>query len=263
MDELIFLGTSDSMGVPRIYCDCGVCTEARRSGINRRYRSSVLLRSDEGDLLVDCGPDWALQMERLGKREITQSLITHAHFDHIAGLPEWMDACRWTGKRGEVYAPTDVIATIRMQFPWLENHLTYHAIEQKGISFGGWSIEPHLMCHGKNGTSYAYRFMKNGIRWAYCPDAINLNEDQQAFLAQLDGLIIGTNFYKEEAEMSTRSVYDMVEALELIQKLKPKHVWFTHMGHGVDLNADYPLPSNVTLGRAGMTIDLSSLSIQQ
>jgi len=42
MDTLVFLGTGDAMGVPRVYCSCETCTEARTSGLNARQRSSVL-----------------------------------------------------------------------------------------------------------------------------------------------------------------------------------------------------------------------------
>lgn len=32
MDTLVFLGTGDAMGVPRVYCSCETCTEAREQG---------------------------------------------------------------------------------------------------------------------------------------------------------------------------------------------------------------------------------------
>lgn len=38
--SVTFWGTGDSMGVPRVYCACQVCEEARKEGVNRRYRSS-------------------------------------------------------------------------------------------------------------------------------------------------------------------------------------------------------------------------------
>lgn len=256
-DCIIFLGTGDSMGVPRVYCDCGICAEARQTGVNRRYRSSVLFQTEEGELLIDCGPDWTLQMERLGKRWIDRALITHPHHDHIAGLPEWLDACRWTNRRGTVYAPETVFSTIRSQYPWLERRLSFVA-NDGGMHFGGWSIRPWEVCHGKNGTSFAYRFEKNGFAWAYCPDAIHLTEQQKKPLHGLNALVIGTNYYKELAEPSSRSVYDMAEAAELLAEINPEAVYFTHMSHGVDLNEKYVLPPNVTLSRFGMTVPLGS-----
>ncbi len=255
MDSLIFLGTGDSMGVPRVYCGCGVCAEARSTGVNRRLRSSVLIATEAGELVVDCGPDWKLQMENMRRRETEHVLITHAHHDHIGGLPEWADACRWLRKKGHLYAPAEVLEKIRQRFPWLENHLVYHPNDE-GMQFGGWRIMPWKVCHGKNGYAYAYHFSKAGFRWAYCSDAINLTEEQKEPLRGLDLLVIGTNFYKEEAEMRSRSVYDMTEAAELAEEVQAGRVVFTHMSHGVDMEKPYPLPPQIGLARTGMRIGL-------
>jgi phosphoribosyl 1,2-cyclic phosphate phosphodiesterase len=253
VDTVTFWGTGDSMGVPRVYCSCDICTEARTSGVNRRYRSSVMFHASGDEWLIDCGPDWVAQMQRNGKRDLSRVLVTHAHFDHIGGLPEWADACRWLGRKGEVYAPGEVLEAIRERFPWTESHLDFREV-QKGWVTGGWQVQAKKVCHGKNGFSYAYRFGKDAYSWAYCPDAINLSGDEKAFLAGADLLIQGANFYKEEAEMNTRSVYDMVEASELMDELKPGRVIFTHMSHGVDLRTNYPLKPNIALARTGLTV---------
>lgn len=258
-ETLTFWGTGDSMGVPRVYCSCDLCTEARTTGgQNRRFRSSVLLDTAAGELLIDCGPEWRTQMELMEKRFIEHVLITHAHFDHIAGLPEWADACRWLRRKGHVYAPADVLQTLRGQFPWLENQLIFHDCGS-GLDWGHWRIQPWKVCHGKNGFSYAYRFDRAGdspYSWAYCSDAINLSAEQKAPLFGLELLVLGTNFYKEDAEMATRSVYDMVEAVDLLEETRPGRALFTHMSHGVDIQENYKLPSNVTLALTGMSIDL-------
>ncbi|MFD1730675.1 hypothetical protein ACFSC4_05710 [Deinococcus malanensis] len=41
---LTFLGTADSKGVPRFWCECAVCADARAGGVNRRTRTGLLLR---------------------------------------------------------------------------------------------------------------------------------------------------------------------------------------------------------------------------
>ncbi|MGZ7441872.1 MBL fold metallo-hydrolase [Paenibacillus sp. TH7-28] len=255
MDQLVFIGTGDAMGVPRVYCDCEVCGEARSSGVNRRYRSLVAVEGEEGSFLIDCGPDWRTGMERRGQRFAERILVTHAHFDHIGGLPEWADACRWLSRRGQLYAPREVLDTIVLQYPWLGGQLDMHAVDD-GIVLGGWQIRDWKVFHGKNGFSYAYRLEKNGFAWAYCSDSIALPEEQRIPLHSLDLLVLGTSFYREEAEFSTRSVYDVTEALELLREIRPKRTLFTHMSHDIDLRHDYGLPAGVGFAGTGMRVDL-------
>src|SRR5690554_1732656 len=126
-DKIVFLGTGDAMGVPRLYCECLVCREAREHGNNQRLRSSLMFCAGEDRLLLDCGPDFKEQMEGLKQRELKHALITHAHYDHVAGLPEWADACRWLKTRGNVYAPMEVIDTLKTQYPWLQRNFDYHS----------------------------------------------------------------------------------------------------------------------------------------
>ncbi|WP_114496476.1 MBL fold metallo-hydrolase [Fontibacillus phaseoli] len=267
MERLVFLGTGDAMGVPRVYCECTICEEARTNGINRRYRSLVSVEAErnqesqgnpadgEDGFLIDCGPDWRSAMERRGQRFAGRVLVTHAHFDHIGGLPEWADACRWLGRNGQLYAPQEVLDTILRQYPWLDRNLDFHVVDH-GVGLAGWSILGWKVNHGKNGYSFAYRLERNGFAWVYCPDSIALPPEQRRLLNGLDLLVLGTSFYYETADFSTRSVYDVKEALELLREIKPKRTVFTHMSHDIDLRRNYPLPEGVEFAETGLNITL-------
>jgi len=250
-----FWGTGDAMGVPRVYCECEVCTEARLTGVNRRRRSLVHLEDESfGTMLIDCGPDWREQMELAGVRSIERMLLTHAHFDHIAGLAEWADLCRWSGIRGLAYAMPDVIDEILVRFPWLPGQIEFHPI-QGDFQIGVWEIHCWKVNHGKNGHAYAFRFthQQNGRSWAYCSDAIALAEEELKPLRNLHTLVLGTSFYKEPYPFPTRSVYDMMEACELMEQLKPERMILTHMSHDIDLR-ECRLPARMQPAHPGMRI---------
>ncbi|MGU3473276.1 MBL fold metallo-hydrolase [Paenibacillus sp. D51F] len=256
---LTFLGTGDSLGVPRVYCSCPVCEEARTTGRNRRLRSLVRIDGLEGGgspddvTLIDCGPDWGRQMEAAGLRSVGRMLITHAHFDHIGGLVEWADACRWTKQRGMAYAPAEVIPDILARFPWLDRWIDFTPIEEP-LVIGCWSIRSWRVHHGHNGYAYAYRFDhgETGYAWAYCSDSIGLDNMQKEPLRGADLIVLGTSFYHEPYPYAGRSVYDVTEALELREELQPGEMLLTHMSHDIDLRRPYGLPDNVKYAEAGM-----------
>lgn len=252
----MFWGTGDAMGVPRVYCECGVCQEARTTGVNRRLRSLVAVENEDSRFLIDCGPDWRVQMEARGIRTIDTILVTHPHFDHMSGLPEWADQCRWTETRGMLYAPDEVLEALRERYPWLDRNLELRPVEP-GLTLGGWKIFGWRVNHGKNGYSYAYRLEKESFAWVYCPDSIGLSQQEIEPMRNADLLVLGTSFVQEDAEYSTRSVYDMHEAAELIREASPIRTLYTHMSHDVDLNRLPQLPPNVSAARTGTIVKLN------
>lgn len=255
--RITILGQGDSLGTPRIYCDCEVCREARSEGHNRRLRSAAWLETEgEYPLLLDCGPDFRGQMERIGVRKVSQALVTHAHFDHIGGLTEWADACRWQDEVADLYAPQEVLGEIRQRFPWVESRLRL-APNDEGMRYGKWRVTPWKVNHGKNGYAYAYRFdhaEMPGRSWAYCSDAINLSEAEKKPLRGLRLLVLGTSYVVEPYPMETRSVYDMKEGLQLAEEVGAERTVFTHLSHDVDVRNDYRLPPSVALAETGMVL---------
>ena len=86
----------------------------RTEGVNRRLRPSVqLFLNNHAPLWIDCGPDWYVQMEQAKVRFVQHMLITHGHFDHIGGLPQWYDQCRYVDLPAYLYAAAEVLDVIK------------------------------------------------------------------------------------------------------------------------------------------------------
>ena len=118
--------------------------------------------------------------------------------------------------------------------------------------FADYEVNTFRVPHGYNGFSYAFHFQRAGARWAYMPDCLGL-EDLEPW-RDLDLVILGTSFYKENAPFQMRSVYDVQEAMNLLTQLKPKRTVFTHLGHGIDVRK--PAPRGTSYAYDGLTVEL-------
>lgn len=255
--QLRFLGSGDSQGVPRLWCDCKVCNEARTTGQNARTRPSVLLETPTQTILLDAAPDLRSQLIREAIKTVDAVLITHAHNDHVLGLGDIGDLARWTGKTIPIYAPAEVVPVLKERFAYMTRgsykRLTpFHTLERADRDFGGYHVTAHKVPHGHNGYAYGFRFASHMFNWAYVPDSIGIDDLKP--WQNLDLLILGTSFYQEDAPYEKRSVYDVVEALELVQTLRPKRTLFTHLGHGVDCQK--PVPEGTQYAFDGLTLTL-------
>jgi phosphoribosyl 1,2-cyclic phosphate phosphodiesterase len=83
--KVFFLGTGSAEGLPAIFCDCDVCTEAKkRGGPDRRTRSTILIDSI---VKIDLPPDTLAHVHaypRLNLGKLQHLLFTHSHDDHFA-----------------------------------------------------------------------------------------------------------------------------------------------------------------------------------
>jgi phosphoribosyl 1,2-cyclic phosphate phosphodiesterase len=89
--KFTFLGTGTSGGVPSIGCDVQVCRS--NDSRDKRLRTSALLETDDTRILIDCGPDFRQQILRVPFRKIDGVLLTHIHYDHVAGLDDLRPFC--------------------------------------------------------------------------------------------------------------------------------------------------------------------------
>lgn len=83
--EVIILGSGVYSGIPKPLCNCENCSRARKFPSYRRTRFSIYIPKIRA--LIDPSPDLHYHLEHINEK-IEHVFITHAHFDHIGGLPE-------------------------------------------------------------------------------------------------------------------------------------------------------------------------------
>jgi len=253
MIELIFLGTGTSQGVPLIGCQCEVCQS--NDDKDKRLRSSVLVRTQKTTIVVDTGPDFRQQMLREKVNQLDAVLFTHEHKDHIAGLDDIRAYNFILKKKMPVYANARVIKALEREFHYIFNDEKYpgvpeieiHEININGLIIGDIEILPVEVMHYKLPV-YGFVFNK---KIAYITDAHYISESEKDKLKNLDVLIL--NALRREKHISH---FTLNEAIELIQELKPRKAYLTHISHQLGKHevVSKELPENIFLAYDGLSI---------
>lgn len=250
--QLRFLGTGTSMGVPVIGCDCTVCSSTDPR--NRRMRTSALLRTADRTILIDAGPDFRAQALAAGLRRVDAVLLTHSHFDHVAGLDDLRPLC-FDGGCVPVYGSPQTLADVRERFAYAFNEtsagstrpsLDLHPVESV-FAIGATPIRPFDVKHG-TWTITGYRVGGLG----YVTDASDIPPTSWALLGGLDVLVLNALRYQPHP-----THYTVEQALEIVAALQPRRAYFVHMTHAVDhAEASASLPPSVAFAYDGLEVTI-------
>jgi phosphoribosyl 1,2-cyclic phosphate phosphodiesterase len=252
--RIYFLGTGTSTGNPEIGCRCDVCTSSDKRDI--RFRASVLVETEGKRILIDCGPDFRMQVLKALETDyftdLQAVLLTHEHYDHVGGLDDLRTFCR-TGALS-VYAEDYVAKTIHNRISYVfEAHkylgvpnLLLIPIENKPFSVSGIEIIPIRLMHG-NLPIFGYRIEN----FAYLTDLKTIPEEEFEKLKDIHTLVI--NALRHQEHIAHQNVES---ALSMIEKIKPKQAYLTHMSHHFGLHSamERMLPENVFIAYDGLVI---------
>lgn len=255
--RFLFLGTSTSVGVPVIGCQCATCTS--NHPWDNRTRSSALLEGPWGSLLIDSGPDLREQALREKLSQLDAVLYTHEHVDHIAGFDELRAFCWRREDPLPLYGSKETLAGLERMYPWafLGESAQRGYIRPEGrpfestFQFEGLTITPIEVAHGRVRT-HGFRFDHDDVgSLAYIPDVKSIPPFSLDLLHGLDVLVIdGLRHARHSTHMS------IGEALVTIDHLKPARSYLTHLSHELaweETNAN--LPANVSLAHDGLTLN--------
>jgi len=251
--KLTFLGTGTSTGVPTIACHCKVCTSPDPH--DKRTRPSLLLEYDGRAVVVDTSPDFRAQVLREGLERLDAVVFTHPHADHILGLDDVRVFYFRQKQPIPIYADAQCMETIRRVFDYIFNgsypysgvaKLDPHLIEGP---FELWKLRfvPVPVIHG-NMQILGFRF----ANIAYLTDVSAVPEISLPLLEGLEVLIVDSLRHKPHPTHLT-----VQQALDLVERLKPRLTFFTHMAHELgheETNA--LLPRHVRLAYDGLALEI-------
>jgi phosphoribosyl 1,2-cyclic phosphate phosphodiesterase len=225
--RLTVLGSGTSMGVPTLGCHCTVCDSTDPQ--DKRLRPSVLLSRGEQNVVIDTTPDFRTQALRARLDRLDAVVLTHGHADHILGFDDLRPYNIRQHAAMPVYGNEETFRMIRRAFAYVfDNKPTLSSIpsvslhEVKGpFELLGIPFIPVPLLHGEMDV-LGYRFG----RAAYLTDFSRLPESSVPLLEDLDDLVL------DALRDLPHPMHQTVEqALELIDKLKPKRAWFIHIAH--------------------------------
>lgn len=250
MLKIYFLGTGTSTGIPQIGCECEVCTS--NDVKNKRLRASVLIKDDDTNILIDCGPDIRQQLLTTGVKKLDAVLITHEHYDHVGGL----DDLRPLGENN-VFAEKRVLENIKQIMPYAFSEKPYpgvpkinlHCIsEDDEFRVGNLAIRPVRLFHAKLPV-LGFRFGKA----AYLTDLKTISDESIELLRGLDVLVL--NALRINQHISHISLN---EAIILARKIDAKKTYFTHFSHDLGKHEviEKLLPENMYLSYDNLEITI-------
>jgi riboflavin kinase/FMN adenylyltransferase len=215
------------MGVPSLACRCPVCTSTDPH--DNRLRPSLLLSRNEQNVVIDTTPDFRQQALRIGLDRLDAIILTHGHADHILGFDDIRPFNIRQNAPLPVYGSKETFDVLRRAFAYVFDDrptfstvpsVTLHAVngpfELMGVKF-----VPVPLLHGDLEV-LGFRFG----RAAYLTDFGSLPDSSLALLEDLDVLIL------DALRDIPHPMHQTVEqALALIERVKPRQSWFTHIAH--------------------------------
>src|SRR6266850_638053 len=225
--KITVLGSGTSMGVPTLGCPCRVCKS--NDPHDKRLRPSLLISRGGQNVVIDTTPDFRQQALRVELERLDAILLTHGHADHILGFDDIRPFNIRQRVALPVYSSEETFRIIRRVFAYVfDDKPTLSTVPSVTLNpvkspfeLLGTPFVPVPMLHGEMEV-LGFRFG----RAAYLTDFSKIPDSSMALLEGLDELVL------DALRDIPHPMHQTVEqALALIQQLKPRRAWFTHIAH--------------------------------
>lgn len=252
--RLTLLGTGTSGGVPSLGCHCEVCHSTNPR--DKRMRSVALLETGRARILIDCGPDIRNQLMPLPFKPFDAVLLTHIHYDHVAGIDDLRPLCVFGDIN--IYADGNTVKGLHTTMPYCFTQTLYPGVPKlnlhtvrphEPLRIGDVEVMPIVVMHDKL-PILGYRFG----RLAYITDMKTIDEGELAYLDGVDTLVV--NALRWEKEHHSHQL--VADAIAFARRIGAKRTFFTHLTHNIGLHdeAEKRLPEGFHFGYDGLVIDV-------
>ena len=256
--KVTLLGTGTSTGIPVIGCSCRVCTS--QDPRDKRLRCSCLVEANGLTLLIDAGPDFRTQALRANIKQVDAVLITHHHFDHIAGLDDLRPFFFQNKASIPCYASPDTAENLRERFSYIFKDKSYPGVANLELH----EIKDPFTVHGRYDPNISVDIIPIpafhgkmpilGFRignFAYITDTNHIPDPSFNLLNNLDVLVLDALRHTPH-----KTHFSIAEALEVSHKINPHTTYFTHMTHRLmHAEEDEKLPDSFSFGYDGLTFE--------
>lgn len=256
---LTFLGTGTSGGVPSIGCTCEVCQSIDPH--DKRLRCAAMLETEHTRLLIDCGPDARQQLLGVPFRAIDGVILTHIHYDHVAGIDDLRPFCAidYPEKRSiPIYANQATADALHRTMPYCFGEHLYPGVPLLDLKtipphvpfrVGDFEIVPFVVYH-HDLPIFAYRIGS----LVYITDMKSIDDDEIPYAEDASLLVVNAlRWHKPHHSHQT-----VEDAVAFARSVRARRTLLIHANHQIGLHeqTNALLPPDIQLAYDGMQIHL-------
>lgn len=223
--KILFLGTSAGWPLPRLGCNCEICSSSDPK--DKRLRPAILINNS---ILIDAGPDIYHQLRKVSVKpeNITTLILTHAHLDHVLGFYDLTHIYNRKERNPQLITTKEVINGFQQIYPLPLNPFRLKIIAPKEpIAVNNLNVALYPVPHNHS-QSMAVKIKERKI-FVYIPDISRLPKNQRRDFRKIHLLVLDGSSLGKKGKTKTHQ--SILEGIRLAKDLSPKLCYFTHIGH--------------------------------